>query len=65
MSLPKELTQKAKILCFQCEKCGVIDADTTEEFKAMPKEHQEFLLEQILEETKDFWYVTIAVWKKD
>ena len=40
----QKLKENAKIMCFQCEKCGFIDTDSKEEFEAMPKEHQEFLL---------------------
>ena len=40
----QKLKENAKIMCFQCEKCGFIDADSKEEFEAMPKEHQKYLL---------------------
>ncbi len=44
-SLKQWLEGNAKIECFQCEKCGFIDASARGEFEAMPKEHQRFLLE--------------------
>jgi len=43
-ALKQWLQEEAKIMCYQCEKCGFIDANTHEEFQAMPKEHQQFLL---------------------
>jgi seryl-tRNA synthetase len=42
--LKEKLEEKAKILCYQCEKCGFIDVTSKEEFEKLPKEQQQYLL---------------------